>query len=222
MTSKQAYKEFLFKVNKNDTNSNIKVSPGQFVLIFNEQARFWLDEKIKNDQSSDLIANVQELLEIDVPLQFVSGTQDRDTFSLPEDFFRHVSSYTIASKGNCIKSLTNYPVKPKDANIILIDENNNPSFEFEETITVLSQMRLDIYKSDFKINNVYLTYYKEVPNIDIEGYINLDGKPSTNIDPILYDINVEQVLNRCAIEVVRNYKDTESFQLNQTRLSLES
>lgn len=221
MTSKQAYKEFLFKVNKNDTNSNIKISPAQFVLIFNEQARFWLDDKIKDNQSSDKIAEVEELLQIDIPLAFASATKDRDTFTLPNDFFRHVSSYTEAYRDSCFKNLTNYPVKPKDANIILVDEDNNPSFDYEETITVLSQMRLDVYKKDFKIKTVYLTYYKDVPNIDIEGYINLDGNPSTTIDPILYDINVEQVLNRCAIEVQRNYKDVESFQLNQTRLSLE-
>ena len=45
--SKELYKKFLLKINKNDTNSNVKVPISQFVLIYNEQQRLWLDNIIK-------------------------------------------------------------------------------------------------------------------------------------------------------------------------------
>ena len=47
MTPRDIYKLFETKLNKNSTNSNIKVPLGVFVILWNEQKRTWLNQKLR-------------------------------------------------------------------------------------------------------------------------------------------------------------------------------
>ena len=86
MTPQTAYKEFLLKVNKNDTNANIKIPKSQFVLLFNEEKNIFVEDKIKNEESSAEIEAISELLELDKPLVLESVSKIKDDYKLPEDF----------------------------------------------------------------------------------------------------------------------------------------
>jgi hypothetical protein len=218
MISLEAYKKFLLKVNKNDTNGNINISKGQFILIFNEQKRNWLKLRIEKDQGSDLINYIEEVLILGKKLRKYKDYPTRAVFELPKDYFSYVSSYSIASKGECKNvKLFNWDTKPKNINIVLQDEDNNPSFDWRETNVDLSSYGLEIYKTDFSVDEVYLDYYREPIDIDIEGYQRLDGKMSTNIESDLDNSNIEEILDMCAIEAQRNYENVEQFQIAQTR-----
>lgn len=59
MTSLEAYKLYLLKANKNDTNKNIGISKGEFVLFYNSQAPIWLDIKLEQCLSSDKINDIE-------------------------------------------------------------------------------------------------------------------------------------------------------------------
>lgn len=221
MQSIEAYKKFLLKFNKNDTNSNVNISKGEFVLIFNEQARKWLRDKIEQKQSSDKILDISELLVLDTPLVLLNSTDTSTDFTLPVDYFDYVSSKSIAKKviqyvasdgtpqkQTCSRLLYNWNIKPKNVNTFLEDENNRPSFEFEETIiTTYGGTAIKVYKRDFDISKIKLDYYKNPPQIDLAGYIKIDGSQSTNIDPIFTDVNTEQIINRCVEEATGNYQD---------------
>ena len=54
MTSLEAYKHFLLLINKNDSNTNVNISKGEFVLLFNSQKRVWLNEKLSEKRISIL------------------------------------------------------------------------------------------------------------------------------------------------------------------------
>jgi hypothetical protein len=219
MTSLEAYKKFLLKINKNDTNSNINISKGQFVLIFNEQKRNWLKITIEKDQSSDLINYIEEILVLNKPLIKLKDYPDRSVFTTPHDYFSYVNSYSLATKGTCTGiKLYNWDIKPKNTNMDLLDEDNNPSFEYRETFLNLSQSGIEVYKKDdFVIDEVYLDYYRQPVNIDLVGYIKIDGTPSITVNPDMEDENVEEIIDMCAVEVQRNYQNTEDYQLAQTR-----
>ena len=222
MTSSEAYKEFLLKLNKNDSNTNINVSKGEFVLRYNEIRLFWLAEKLKSKEDSDEIHDLSELLEEDKPLSFIKKGPRAYQFKLPTEFFNYVSSYSLATRKKCSeRTLYNWLVKPRNVNTLLKDENNNPSFDYEETIAIISEDKLKVYYNDFKIDKVFLTYYREPGKIDIEGYIKLDGTYSANINPDISDSLVYEILNRIVLEVARSYENPEGYSLAADRLKQE-
>jgi len=222
MTSFETYKRLLLKVNKNDTNADIDISKGEFVFLFNEQAKRWLKTKLNEKES---VIDVQDLAEIQVKFKKLQKLDENDSyaiFKLPTNFFNYASSYSVCSSGNCKGvRIFNFPYKPLNENMLLEDANNQPSFDFEETIVDLSEGNLFVFKKDFAVDECYLNYYRSVINIDIEGYIRLDGTQSTNIDPDIQDQYVDEVIDRCALEVIRRYENPDGFQLAKERIVTE-
>lgn len=220
MTSpQQLYKQFLLKVNKNDTNSNINIPKAQFALLYNEQLRSWFEDKIKQNENSDYIEEIEELLITDKQLTKESTLSTKDVFTQPSDFGRRVSGYITATKGECKNSpLVTWFKKPKDLQVALQNSNEKPSFEYQETIAVLNKGKVDVYKDDFAINEYYLTYYKLPDELDIKGYKHFDGSESVDKLPDLSIQNLEDVLNVTALEAVRNYQSIEQTQLAASRL----
>lgn len=224
MDSLQIYKLFLLKINKNDTSANINVSKGEFVLLYNEQKKVWLEEKIKNKTTDIDIHDLEKIYTKDKKLTKKSFDINSTSFNLPDNFFKFDSSFCIAKKDKCEERvLINWLVKPKNVNIYLTDTNHEPSFEYEETFSILSDNSLVIYTKDFKINHAYLSYYKEPKNIDLEGYIKIDGSKSNTINQDdLDDKSINEIINRCVIETIRIYENPEGFQLAQNRIQNEN
>lgn len=222
MTSREAFKKFQLKVNKNDTNTDVDINRGEFVLLYNEQKDIWLKTKIDQLQSSEDVQDLQEVQVKYKPLELSHNEKNYDVFNLPEDFFNYISSYSICSDGSCGDIfITHTPFKPKNENMLLENANYQPSLDFEETIVDLSNNKLFVYKKDFDITSTFASYYRTVGKIDIEGYIKLDGSPSINIDPDIADIYVDEILNRCAREVIARYENPEGYQLAQARVTNE-
>jgi hypothetical protein len=224
MTSIEAYKNFLLRLNKNDSNTNINISKGEFVLIYNHQKDRWFEEKLDSKNNSIDIHDLGILYEVDKELIEIEKTINSVKFKLPDNFGKFDSSYSLASKKECKdRPLVNWLVKPKNLSVLLQDTNNKPSFEYEETICILSNDKLVVYKDNFSIDKVYLSYYKLPKKIDIEGYIKIDGILSTTIDPDdLDDNSIHEIINRCVIEVIRSYENPQGFQLAQERIKTEN
>lgn len=222
MTALEAYKKFLLKLNKNDTNTKIKISKGEFVLIFNEQKRVWLHTFKKKVGTSDEITELQDLLRVDEILQLVDSKTDKDFFKLPERYFRIQNTYSIAKKGDCERILFNFPYKPKNYNAILQNSNLEPDFDFEQTLFQVTENNLLVHKRDFEIIGQYMTYYREPVDIDLEGYIKIDGSQSKNIDPDMSDENVDRVLNLCVVEATISYENAENLQMSAQRLAINN
>jgi hypothetical protein len=223
MKAIELYKTFLLKINKNDTNSNISISKGEFVILYNEQRKVWLEENLKLKGKDIDIHDLERLYVKDK--QIIESKKDTNSthFTLPEDFYKFDSSYCIAKKDKCERGLVNWLIKPKNVNVLLNDSNNSPSFEYEETLCIISQNNLVIYKDNFEIPKAYISYYKLPIAIDIEGYINFDGEMSTNIDPTdLDEKSISEIINLCAIETIRIYENPEGFQLAQHRIQTEN
>lgn len=220
MTSLEAYKTFLLKINKNDTNRNINISKGNFVLIYNEQKDIWLSKRLSKDNDSSDKNQLEALLVPDKEIEKVKDTKNYAVFELPKDLFQYETSFSIAEKGHCKdRVLYNWDFKAKNKNVLFQDENNNPSFEYEETLINLSEGNIIVYKTDFDITKQYITYYKQPEAIDIEGYRRVDGSLSKEINPTVSDYIVNQIINHCAIEVIRSYENPEGFALAKDRLN---
>lgn len=221
MTIQEAYKKFLLKISKNDTDDSIRISPAEFVYMFNEMALIWLNDKIIGKAGTDNINDIEELLVEDLELTNFKETRIHNDFILPDDFFHFTSGTALAEKNGCERYLDVYNVKPKEKNTWLKDDMNNPSFEWEETISIIAGKAIQVYKSDFDVISIEISYYRKPNKVDIEGYTDIDGRISKNIHPELSDRNVNEIINRCALEADTNYKNGEAFQLNQQRVLTE-
>jgi hypothetical protein len=209
------YTKLLFKVNKNGTNTNIKIPKGVFVILFNEQKRKYLEDELYNKESTDLIENFGEILSSPTKLKERDSLHNRVDYLLPKDFFKRVSGYAVATKDECSNNvMTIWFVKPKNLNVLLASDNHNPSFEYQETLGLINSNNVSVYKDDtFSLNDVYLTYYKNPPDIDIAGYINAEGKPSKDVYTTLSDLNIDKIIDRTVVEIVNNYENVERLQL---------
>lgn len=222
MTALDAYEKLLLKVNRNDTNTNIHVPRGKFVVVYNEQRHKWLAEKLEDKINSIDLDDISELLVEPTPLEKLSTERDYVSFKLPDDFFGFSSSYSLASKGECsARPIINWNTKSRDLPWLLKDKNHDPSFEYEETLLSIASNKVRVYFSDFTIDEAYLSYYREPKAIDVAGYVKLDGTPSQDINPDLSDMLVDEIISRCAAEIMRNNQNGEGFQFAKDRIQSE-
>jgi hypothetical protein len=223
LTAEETYKNILLKVNKNDTNADVDISKAEFVILYKEQKDRWLREKIAVYQSSDGVEEIEELQVKHKELKKVLTQDGFVVFELPENYFAYISSYSYCSDKDCSGVIVrHYNFKPKNENMLLENTNTQPSLEFEETVVDLSEDKLFVYKKDFSVDKTLLNFYRSVGEIDLEGYIKLDGTPSTNINPDISDINVDEILNRCAKEIIRRYENPDKFAFADERLKKEN
>lgn len=222
MTIQEAYIKFLNKINKDNTSDNIHVDKGRFVLIFNEEQNRWSTERY-NRKDRDSLLDIQILL-VDNQ-EIINGNPNPKgytTFPLPADYASYVVSYSIASKGNCTgKVVRNWITNHFDLNDKLRDANTRPSFEYEETLVTVGGEELQVYTDNFTVDKLVFTYYRHPKQVDIAGYIKVDGTSSTNIDPELADEYVDQIISRCAKEVMRVFENQEGLVNSNDRIKTE-
>ena len=222
MTSIEAYNRFLLKINKVDTNTEIAILTSFFVLLYNSERLRWLSDKIKQKSTDSNINYISELLVSDYELNFNEKKDIYTTFNLLDDFFLYVSSISYASNDVCERMLFNYLIDLKNRNSYYEDEFKSLSFDWEETFVELSNNNLLVFTKDFFLVKVNLDYYRKPSEIDIDGYINSEGNESTNINLDLSDIWVNEIIDRCALEVIRQYENLQGFELGVDRINRET
>lgn len=222
MTVQELYKHFLLMVNKNDTNSGINIPPSHFVLLFNAEMLRWLAEELKKDEDNIDINMIEFLLLTDYPLTVINKQKEFIEFTMPSNFFQVYGSYSFVDRGPCTGvKIFNYEKKPGNLIPILQDEDNKPSFDYQEAPFIIGGDKLKLYFDDYVIQDTFLNYYRQPNKIDMEGYINFQGVKSTNIDPELDDFNNLQILARVATEINRQVENQEGIQLSKDRTNTE-
>jgi hypothetical protein len=219
MLVNQAYYELNLLVNKSSERKNIQIGKDNFVLLFNRESQRWLAEFIEKNLNSDNILTIGELLVHEKKLEKLSTKTNHVHYKLPDDYFQLLAgnSYSKVKKDSCEGIVYNYFKKPNDLNIQIEDKFLQPSFEWERGLGEIFSEGISIYKTNFDIIDTYISYYKNVPEIDMEGYIKFDGSMSKDIHPQISDYLVGQILDRVAIEILREFNDQVGFQLGQTR-----
>ena len=198
MNANNVYIKLLSKVNENFTNDNIALDKGRAFYHINEaQNKFteWALEK-RND---DTLRDIQILLVDDLRLEVEKSHLNHTNFKLPANYFDFSNLTVKASKEKC-KNAKLLPIEIKDENkhLLEFDYNNKPSFEWRETFYNLSSNNIKVYKDDFEISEVYLSYYRYPKQINFEGFIMSDGSPSINSDPEFDDKIMDRIISIAA------------------------
>lgn len=215
MTSELTYLKFLQKVNKGNTQFNITCDRARFVLIINEVKNRWVETHIKT-KDSVLIESLQDSVKEVVYTNGVDKGLYKE-YELTDDFYESISLICEAKKGNCSGTVYSRPIKNQNKNYYLFNENLRPDFNFEWTFHTIQGNKLRVYKTDFEILKSFFTYYEVLPEFDIEGYVNLNGLPSSNKPFTLADQYVDQIINLAAEEFMRNFQDAQGLQIAKDR-----
>lgn len=184
MDTNKAYQKFIIKINKNATTDSIACDKGKFVVIINE-AQNKFQEFILDKKGDDEIRYIQHLLVEDHLISESNPHKDSQDFALPKDYFDLSNVSAEATKETCSKQKIDlFEIKNDDKNNILSDEFNNPSFKYREAPYNLSSNKVKVYKTDFTVDQITLSYYRYATQIELQTPNNpeSDFKATTNLE----------------------------------------
>lgn len=218
MTAEEAYIRYLDLVNRNATNNGVNVDAPRFVLLYNDMQRRYV-EWVLEKRNEDEIRYLQLLLVNEHSLVVKDNRKEYTSFSLPKNYF-DFSNVAAKAKTDCCpeRKMLLFEIKSEDREELLADENNKPSFEFAETFYYFSSDTITIYKDNFDIVGVKMTYYRYPTEINLAGYIGLDNNPSTTIHPEFDDKVVNRILVAMAKEFSAINSEANEYQLGKDRL----
>lgn len=131
-----------------------------------------------------------------------------------------VSGYVLGSKGNCKGRIIDIKeiVKHSDIRIKLLSPHYTPSFSYQETLATISSGVIYTYgKPDFTITDLYLSYLRYPVQMDVAGYIHLDGSSSVNQDCELEYYLMNELVDMAVEEIADSTGNQAQSQLSRTR-----
>jgi|SRR6187402_2795788 len=209
------YLKFLAKVNKGNTQGDISCDKDRFVLIFNEVKNRWVEKTLKV-KDSILIDSLQEIVK---PYKLQNGVDKKtyEEYPLPDDFYEAILGNCLAKRKKCKRNLYLRQVKNQDKNLLRFNVNYKPDFDFEWSFFSIQDNTIRVYKDDFSIEGGEIEYYQVLPNLDVEGYDNIDGTPSTNVELPLSEQYIDQIINLAAEEFERDFQNPQALQIAKDR-----
>nr|DAY19011.1 MAG TPA: hypothetical protein [Caudoviricetes sp.] len=210
------YLRALQKAEENATNGGIKLDKARFVQLFNEEQNrlvlYLLDKRNEDD-----IRYLQKLVVYskDISKNRSIDNQISDLFSLPSDYFDFINVSGVFSRGECSASDFNlWEAKNENVNELLADEFNKPSYDYRDAFYTIGEEGVRVYKGDFNVDKLFLSYYRYPNPVDISGYIKSDNSSSTDIDPELDDKLVDIILNMVEKQFALNESEYNRYQID--------
>lgn len=161
------------RLNKLASMDYDNIEPWQIQEAYNKAKIEWVRRQLHganttkeaNEQSIKRIDDLQILLET----YNLEGKQYEAYFQsdlMPRDYmtFKRVSTHAVSDCCKEARVMEVYLAEEADADLLLVDRNKRPDFEWGETFCTLFGNKVRIYKNkDFTIVNPKLIYYRQ-PN----------------------------------------------------------
>jgi len=188
--------EFKLMLNKVNRQDNVDVPIEDILVYLNRAQLAWIKTKINPNNIykagyDSIRKRIDDLQRLKVDNLALTPVKTNDLLYLGfdcsidslKDYMFYLSSYAVAKKNKCEKTLTIDLVKHGDLSTRYLDANFSPSFEWRTTLATLGDNKLTVYSGeDFSIQKVFLTYLRYPKVIDMEGYTKLDGTNSVDVD----------------------------------------
>ena len=105
-----------------------------------------------------------------------------------------------------------------DINRLLVDEFWKPSLEWGETLCTLQNKTLKIYTDNFTVITVKLVYYRKPVLINIgTGFTDINGTPTTNVDPEFQNSSLIEILNATCVILSGDTSDQWNYQTSSAQ-----
>jgi hypothetical protein len=206
------------KLAVNDLSTDLQLTKANFVFLYNKQAEKWLKEKIEIGKKNNKINDAQFWLVDKANLTQHRKTQDTVEYNLPEAYFEFVDSFSLAKNQTCSTEMYNYLIKPSNKGLLFDSVFDKPSFEWEEGLCYLTSNKLAVYYTDFELVKSYLSYYKKMDTLDLEGYTRFDGSPS-HVKNVTYQKHIaDEICDLVVREVHGMYRNQNGFQISNLKV----
>ncbi len=166
------------RVNKLDSEDYDNIFCWQIQEAFNKAQREWVRRQVDGinqrregrEESSQAIADLQNLL-VTWKDTFIDRGLYFESCHFPDDYliFARISA---EAKSDCCpnRRLRIYQAEESDVDLLLIDKNKNPNFEWGETFSTLFGNKVRIYTDNkFCIDNPEVIYYRRPVPVQFIG-----------------------------------------------------
>lgn len=188
--------EFKLMINKVNRQDNVDIPIEDIILYLNRAQITWIKSKINPNNVYKVgyeairkrIDDLQILKKSNIRLRPQKTNDARFIgFECPldeaENYMFYVSSYCIAKKAKCKKTISVDLIRQGELETRYYDVNFSPSFEWRSALATLGDNKLYVYTGEeFGIESVFITYLRYPNQIDIQGYIKMDETDSTNVN----------------------------------------
>lgn len=216
------------KLNKLSSNEHQSISLEDKILALNEAQIKLIKQKLDSNNVLGLgfdafkkrYEDLQKLVEdySNHKLKLVLTDKnlnlwEADISTISPAYMFYIDSYVVADKGECknrVLYVNRDLSKHADISVLLNNTNYKPSFEWQETFSVISSDTIWIFTDGtFTPKNLYLSYLRYPKYIDKEGYIKLDGSESSNQDCELKNY-LEDELVDLTVQALAMYTENQS------------
>lgn len=171
----------------------------------------------------------QDLQVLQVPYEKLTLTDNDDTLnsykvllsSLTKDMIVSVNGYVTADRDGCKDRVLDIidVMKHGDIRFLIKSPHYKPSFEYQEVLASISSGVFYVYgNEDFTVNELYLSYLRYPVNMDVTGYIHIDGSVSANVDCELEYYLADELVNIAVEEIADATANQEQSQLSRQRI----
>lgn len=197
MTFEEAYQTYLLLAEDNGTTDNLSTDKNRFAVkynIYQNRVIEWLIEANSSDEN-------RYLQSIKIPnkkLELKDSQDDYTSFTIPSDYFEFINLKVMGSKDNCTEQLfKSSEIKGENVYTHYIDPNLDPSFKYRETFYTIESDAVQVYKKEFSINDVEMSYYRKPKQIELEYPDN----PESNFKEDILDFD-DKLINRIIFSTV--------------------
>lgn len=224
------------RLNKLSTNAHQQIQLEDKILALNEAQIKLVKQKLDGiltgigmDASKKRYDDLQKLIEMyedhSLSLNLTNAQLNKWTTSitnLDPPYMFYVDSYILADKGRCKDrriAINQDLAKHGDVQILLLNENYKPSFEYQETFNFISSDELSIFTDGtFTPTKLYLSYVRYPQNIDKVGYIHFDGEASKDSDCELSTYLEDELLDLTVQNLAMYTENASAVQSAQMRI----
>ena len=214
------------RLNKLASNDYDNIECWQIVEAFNKAQVEWVRRQLHgnnmfregDEMSKRRIDDLQILLEeVNLP-----GTQLDNFFestAIPANYmeFKRISAFATSECCPEPRSMTVYLAEEANVDLLMRDPLKRPDYEWGETYCTWLGNDIRVYRRDFNITTVNLTYYRQPTLIEIAGCQNpYDGSPTiVDVESDFKDDIMEILLDETAAVIAGDIENFNQYQTNQ-------
>jgi len=205
------------RLNKLSSQDYGNIEPWQIVEAFNKAQSAWIRRQLEGINQTRT-ASEGSLRRID-DLQFILTSvpvamTNKGIYwegRIPADYLEW-SRISAKGQDECCpaRPLVIFEAEEADRDILLLDQNRQPSFDWRTTFTTLSSNTIKIYtNAEFNIVDPELTYYRKPRNIEIAGVVdpNTGNVPTVDVTCEATDGVTELLIDEAAAILAGDIND---------------
>lgn len=169
------------RLNKLASNDYDNIECWQVVEAFNKAQVEWVRRQLHgnnlykegDEMSKRRVDDLQILLKEEVLTGTTTDTYFQST-GIPDDYleYKRINAYATSECCPNPSLMTVYLTEEANINLILRDPLKRPDYEWRETVCTWIGNSVRVYRRDFDISSVVLTYYRQPRKIEIQDCQN--------------------------------------------------